>query len=36
MIQELQFLKELEEVIEYKKTNDEKKKERLYRTWVQR
>ena len=35
-IQELQFLKELEEVIEYKTTNSHEKKENLYKCWVQR
>jgi FKBP12-rapamycin complex-associated protein len=37
LIQELQFLKELEEVIEYKKSStSEKKKETLYKSWCQR
>jgi|688.fasta_scaffold69915_6 FKBP12-rapamycin complex-associated protein len=35
-IKELQFLKELEEVIEYKKTNSQEKKTNLYKCWINR
>ena len=36
LIQELQFLKELEEVIEYKTTATTEKKGNLYKCWLQR
>ena len=35
-IQELQFLKELEEVIEYKTTNSSEKRANLFNCWIQR
>jgi serine/threonine-protein kinase mTOR len=35
-IKELQFLKELEEVIEYKKSLTQEKKNNLYKCWVNR
>lgn len=35
-IKELQFLKELEEVIEYKKSTTQEKKNNLYKCWVNR